>query len=46
MIEIKDDAVLRQTRYLDPKHKTGTKKCFYSEKAVDIFIQKYDAVEE
>ena len=44
MSEIKDNPELCQTRYLDPKHNTGTKKCFYSEKAIDVFIQKYDTM--
>ena len=39
---IKKDTDFCQTRYLDPKHKTSTKKDFYAEKAVDILIAKYD----
>ena len=42
MKEIKKDPLICQTRFLDPKIKTGTKKDFYSEKAVDIIIEKYD----
>lgn len=42
MREIKQDVAICQTRYLDPKQKTGTKKDFYSEKAIDIVITKYD----
>jgi hypothetical protein len=46
MSEIKEDTSLCQIRYLDPKQKTGTKKCFYSEKAVDVIIYKYDKLQE
>ena len=42
MKEIKKNNTLCQTRYLDPKIKTGTKKYFYSEKAVDEVIRMYD----
>jgi len=42
MNEIKANSALCQARYLDPKIKTGTKKYFYSEKAVDEFIKIFD----
>lgn len=39
---IKSNPELCQTRYLDPKKPTGIKKCYYSEKAVDVVIELYD----
>lgn len=43
MENIKKDGALCQTRYLDPNQKTGTKKDFYSEKAIREVIAKYNA---
>lgn len=43
---IKEDSELCQVRFLDPKKKTGTKKEFYTEKAVDVLIQKYQELEK
>ena len=45
MAVIKKNQVLCQTRYLDPKKKKGTKKEFYSEKAVDEVIKEYDKLQ-
>ena len=41
MKEIKSDVSLCQSRYLDPRKKSGTKKDFYSEKAVHRIIEEY-----
>ena len=38
--EIKNDETLCRTRLLDPEKKTGSKKYFYEEKAVDIIVEK------
>lgn len=46
MSEIKTDPNLCQVRYLDPQKKTGTKKEFYTEHAVEVLIQKYTEQEE
>ena len=40
--KIKGIQELCQTRYLDPNNKKGTKKDFFSEKAVDIVIELYN----
>ena len=42
MKKVKIDKTLCQTNYLDPKKKTGGKKDFYAEKAVDAVIKFYD----
>ena len=42
MRRVKQDKKLCQTNYLDPKRKTGGKKEFYAEAAVDAVIQFYD----
>lgn len=39
---VKQDSKLCQTNYLDPKNKTGSKKNFYSEDAVEAVIGFYD----
>ena len=39
MNEIKKNKSLCQTRYLDPNNKSGAKKCFYSEKAIDEILK-------
>lgn len=45
MKAIKADTTLCQVRYLDPQKKTGTKREFYTEQAVDVLIQKYEEIE-
>lgn len=42
MKKVKSNPVLCQTRYLDPKKKSGTKKDFYAEKTIDHVIELYD----
>ncbi len=42
MKRVKQDKKLCQTNYLDPKRKTGSKKDFYAEAAVDMVIKYYD----
>ena len=42
MKRVKQDKKLCQTNYLDPKRKTGGKKDFYAEAAVDTVIKYYD----
>lgn len=42
MKNIKQNPSMCQTRYLDPKIKSGTKKDFYSEDAIDTIINIYD----
>lgn len=42
MKRVKQDKKLCQTNYLDPKRKTGGKKDFYAEAAVDMVIKYYD----
>ncbi len=46
MRKIKEDKVLCQVRYLDPKKKSGLKTEFYAERAVDVLIQAYHECEE
>lgn len=45
MREIKADSDLCKVRYLDPKKKSGTKKEFYTEHAVEVLIRKYKELE-
>lgn len=42
MKQVKQNPKLCQTNYLDPKNKTGSKKNFFSEDAVDAVISLYD----
>lgn len=42
MKRVKQDKKLCQTNYLDPQRKTGGKKDFYAEDAVDMVIKYYD----
>ena len=42
MKRVKQDKKLCQTNYLDPNKKTGSKKNFYAEDAVDTVIKYYD----
>lgn len=42
MKRVKQDKKLCQTNYLDPRRKTGGKKNFYAETAVDIVIKYYN----
>lgn len=42
MKKVKQDKKLCQTNYLDPKRKTGGKKDFYAEAAIDEVIRLYD----
>ena len=46
MGNIKNNVELCQIIYLNPKKKSGTKKCFYSENAIDEIIHLYDEVQE
>lgn len=46
MRTIKTDSTLCQTRYLDPKKKSGVKKEFYSRNVIDEIIKRYDGGDE
>lgn len=43
MAELKLDPELCQTRFLNPKQQSGTKKEFYAERIIDVIIEKYDS---
>ena len=44
MKRVKANSKLCKTNYLDPHHKSGSAKTFYTRKAVDVLLEEYEKI--